>query len=128
MVVDDDPLILQMLSRVLHGAGYRVVTHNSGFGLASVVREHQPDLMLLDVGMPGLGGDRALATLRDLARRFGVPEVPVIFHSGLPAERLETLARTHGAIGHLCKPATRGMILDAIHGALLDVDVSAAST
>lgn len=118
LIVDDDPLVRRMVSRVLAHAGYRVVTHESGFGLSGVVRKHRPDLLILDVNMPGLGGDAALGVLRGLEERFGTTRVPVVFHSGMPAERLEALAEAHGAAGHLRKPAGNAKILQMVEYAL----------
>lgn len=111
MIVDDDPLILRALSRLLGAAGYGVVTHDSGFGLSGVVRQHHPDLLLLDVNMPGLSGDGALSALRALADRFAALTVPVVFHSGLSEQQLTSLASTCGASGHLCKPAGKSELL-----------------
>ncbi len=120
LIVDDDPLILRALSRVLESGGYRVVTHDSGFGLSGVVRQHHPDLLLLDVNMPGLSGDGALSALHALAGRFGTLPVPVVFHSGLSNSELSLLARTCGAKGHLCKPARNSEILEMVERVLLD--------
>ncbi len=91
-----------------------MVTHDSGFGLSGVVRQHHPDLLLLDVNMPGLSGDGALAALHALAGRFGTLPVPVVFHSGLPEPELKSLAQTCGADGHLCKPARNSELLKMV--------------
>jgi len=120
LIVDDDPLILRALSRVLKSGGYEVVTHDSGFGLSGVVRKSHPDLLLLDVNMPGLSGDGALSALNALARRFGTLPVPVVFHSGLSEPELTSLAKTCGAHGHLCKPARNTQILETVRRVLLD--------
>ena len=120
MIVDDDPMTLRTAARVLEHAGYRVVTHDSGFGLSREVRQHHPDLLILDVNMPGLGGDGALQALRVLADRFGSLDVPVVFHSGLPADRLEELAQDHGAAGYLGKPAGNAALLETVAQVLSD--------
>ena len=111
LIVDDEPLIGRMLTRVLKHAGYRVVTHDTGFGLSNEVREHAPDLLLLDINMPGLAGDAALTVLRGLRERFPALDVPVIFHSGMPQPHLEALAREHDAVGFLSKPAGNAEVL-----------------
>ena len=60
LVVDDDPLVRDAVAQLLERAGFRVETHDSGFGLVMAIRTHRPDLVLLDVSMPGLRGDSAL--------------------------------------------------------------------
>ncbi|MGH1341667.1 MAG: response regulator [Nannocystales bacterium] len=120
LIVDDDPFILRALSRMLKAGGYGVVTHDSGFGLSGVVRKHDPDLLLLDVNMPGLSGDGALSALHALASRFGTLPVPVVFHSGLSDVELTALARSCGAKGHLCKPARSAEVLEMVRHVLLE--------
>ena len=127
MIVDDDPLILRVLSRMLEVAGYEAVTHDSGFGLSGAVRQHQPDLLLLDVNMPGLSGDGALSALRALANRFAALTVPVVLHSGMSEQLLRSLARTCGAKGHLCKPSGSSEVLEMI-GRVLTTQSIASGT
>lgn len=103
LLVDDDPDLLLGLSILLRRAGFEVITHDSGFGLAGVVRHHRPNLVILDVSMPGLRGDSALVALSETARNYDF-DVDVIFHSGLPAAELAELTASAGAIGYLCKP------------------------
>ncbi len=118
MIVDDEPLVCRMLTRVLGQAGYRVVARETGFGLCREVREHRPDLLLLDVDMPGLAGDAALSVLRSLEQRFSAREVPVVFHSGMARSRLEELVEEHGAVGYVSKPAGNAELLKIVEGAL----------
>ncbi len=118
MVVDDDLMVRRLLERFLTNGGYRVVVAASGFGLSGRVRENQPDLLLLDVNMPGLRGDAALSVLQQLGQRFNSLDVPVVFHSGMDASELEHLARRHGAAGFLRKPAGREQLLQLVDSVL----------
>lgn len=118
MVVDDDRMVRRLLERFLTSAGYRVVLTETGFGLRDKVREHRPDLLLLDVNMPGMRGDVALSALQQRGRRFEPFEVPVVFHSGMPAAQLEVLAVRHGAVGYLRKPAGREQLLELLDSVL----------
>lgn len=118
MIVDDEPLVRRTLTRRLAHAGFSVVTHDTGFGLSGEVREHRPDLLLLDVNMPGLAGDAALSVLRSLGERFSALNVPVALHSGMPEPRLEALAREHEVAGYLSKPAASQHVLELVRSVL----------
>lgn len=117
LVVDDDELVGEMMRAVLERAGMRVIVHNSGFGLAIAVREHRPDLVVLDVNMPGLSGIHAVRAMRALDPSYGI-DAPVLLHSGMAGEALEELAREIGAAGCLRKPARAAETVDAVRRAL----------
>ena len=65
LVVDDDPDLLELVRRTLT-PHFEVQTHNSALGVSNLVRNGEPDLVLLDVNFPALKGDQVLA----LARRY----------------------------------------------------------
>jgi len=91
LIVDDDIAVSSATSRLLERAGFRVAVQDSGFGVVMAVRSWRPHLLLLDVGMPGLGGagvQRVLSTFVDR----GVAQIPVVFWSGLPEAELVALA------------------------------------
>jgi len=56
LVVDDEPQILQMISGILRDEGFEVITAPDGEAALKLVGEEAPDLVLLDMNMPGLGG------------------------------------------------------------------------
>ncbi len=91
--------------------------HESGFGLAVAIRQSRPDLVLLDLDMPGLGGEGALRALRALDPGYGI-DVKVILHSGITADELAAVALRSGAVGWLRKPATPAQILAEVRRAL----------
>ena len=103
LVVDDDHTTLMMAERALAAAGFVVATLPSGFGLAVEIRRFEPDLVLLDVNMPGLRGDRAsrLAAQLDPERRN---PVHTVLFSGAGESELAQLSREIGALGWLRKP------------------------
>jgi len=65
MVVDDSEMILEIVKLVLEDAGYEVVTRSSPFGTAAAVSVEKPDLLLLDVSMPALSGDKIVEVVRN---------------------------------------------------------------
>jgi CheY-like chemotaxis protein len=79
LIADDEPEILELLSEVLSDHGYEVCTASTGAGALEAVPSFRPDVIVVDVTMPGLSGPEVL----DGLRRSG-SEVPVIAISGHP--------------------------------------------
>ena len=64
IVVDDEKEILRLLKRTLEPEGYDVATVNGGVSALLLMEERQPDLVILDIMMPGLDGFRVLELIR----------------------------------------------------------------
>ncbi|MEW6540341.1 MAG: response regulator [Bacillota bacterium] len=73
LVVDDQPAIRQLLAEALESEGFAVIAASNGYEAVNITRRQKPELILLDLKMPGLGG---LETLREI-HRFS-PDIPVI--------------------------------------------------
>jgi CheY-like chemotaxis protein len=80
LVVDDNPLNLQLVVRTLAGSGHRILAARNGAAALEITRRAAPDLVLLDVLMPDMSGFDVYMHLN--ARQDG-PQVPVIFLSAL---------------------------------------------
>jgi len=65
LVVDDEPAVLEMLSRSLEDEGYRVLTVDRGEGAVAKAREEKPEVVLLDIRMPGMDGIETLGQIRE---------------------------------------------------------------
>ena len=100
LLVDDDSTLLLTTKTLLAAQGYTVVTHEGGFGVAEVVWRHKPDLILLDVNMPGLSGEGIAKMLSENPR---LSEFPILFHSSNDAENLHQMAKSAGVAGYVCK-------------------------
>ena len=100
LVVDDDPIILEVVRERLDAAGFDVYVREDALGTSQWVAREQPDFILLDVLMPALGG----AELGQLLKRSSsTSHTAVILHSSLsPAALRPVIART-GAIGAIGK-------------------------
>lgn len=98
LVIDDDPTIREVVSRYLRRDGHEVLERSNGVdGLAAALSEH-PDLVVLDLMMPGLDG---LAVCREL-RRHSV--VPVIMLTALGEETDRVAGLEYGADDYVTKP------------------------
>jgi CheY-like chemotaxis protein len=98
LVVDDDAVSARVVEAVLKRIGHEVVLLDQALGAMSTIARDKPDVALIDVNMPGLGGDRLAKVLVAMH-----PGLPVYLHSSLPASELEKIARASGATGFLKK-------------------------
>ena len=98
LAVEDDPDILALLEFTLAGAGYDVVTAADGDAALVALDHAPPDLVLLDMWMPGLDGRAFARAYRD---RPG-PHAPIVLFTAV--SDAESLATEIGADGRLDKP------------------------
>ncbi len=112
LIIDDEPAILRMISRILAKAGHRVVEAGNGpDGIALFVAE-PPDLVVIDILMPGKDG---IETMRELLAIR--PDVHLIAISGggkVDGDFYLDLADRFGAQAHLAKPFTPGDLLATV--------------
>ncbi len=98
LIIDDDQRLQALLREYLQGRGYNVESHGSGDGAIEAVAVHAPDLIVLDIMMPGKDG---LAVLRELRPRSGTPVI-MLTARGDDADRIVGLEL--GADDYLPKP------------------------
>lgn len=106
LVVDDDPAITSVLKRGLSYEGFAVTTASSGAEGLSVARDDPPDLVILDVLMPGLDGLTVLGRLRAADRHL---PVLLLTAKDAPADQVKGLE--HGADDYVVKPFTFEVLL-----------------
>ncbi len=102
LLADDEPDILEIARIALSTlGGYEVAVCDSGLGFLGRLPEFKPDLALVDVLMPDLGGVELVQRMRTLP---GGDEVPVVFLTGLVLEAELRTLREAGAIDIITKP------------------------
>jgi two-component system, OmpR family, response regulator len=109
LIVDDDPVVLEITRERLASAGYEVHAREEALGTSQWVLSHQPDFILLDINMPALSGTELAMLIR---RRESTKATAIILHSSLPEVELEQLARTTGAIGVVRKTSSDERFLE----------------
>ncbi|MEW5773976.1 MAG: ATP-binding protein [Thermodesulfobacteriota bacterium] len=109
VVADDDPALCSFLAQIFQDAGFGVLAALDGERALELAREHRPDLVTMDILMPGLDGREAIARLRADPELEGIP---VLVISVLRQESFG------GEDAALCKPVTPERLLDVVHGLL----------
>jgi len=112
LLVDDDALLRRSLALNLEEAGYRASTAATAEDALALAERDRPDLVLLDIGLPGMDG---LAALRQFQSRVGVP---VIFVTARRRELDEVLGLELGAEDYITKPFSLDVLLARIRAVL----------
>ena len=111
LVADDDEDILQLVSFRLERAGYTVVTAADGQQALAAARQHQPDLAVLDVMMPGLNG---YEVTRQLRADPATAAIPVILLTARVQEADVSRGFEAGADDYLRKPFSPQELQDRV--------------
>jgi two-component system, OmpR family, KDP operon response regulator KdpE len=98
LVVDDEPPIVRAVAANLRARGFEALTASSGEAALAAVEAHQPDCVVLDLGLPGIGGLEVLRRLRTWT------EVPVVVLTAMDGEREKVAALDLGADDYVTKP------------------------
>ena len=101
LVVDDNPVNLQLVVRTLDGSGHRILAARNGAAAIEIARRAAPDLVLLDVMMPDMNG---FDVYQRLNSRVDGPQVPVIFLSALDDAADKIAGLGLGAVDYVTKP------------------------
>ena len=119
LIIDDDPNILLTLGVRLKGMGYTVFTAKDAVNAISAVRKNMPDVVVLDISLPGGDG---LQVAERLQRLSGTGATPIIFITASENPVLRERAEKLGAVGYLKKPFDATQLADAIESALMPGD------
>jgi DNA-binding NtrC family response regulator len=113
LIVDDELEIRELLDEFLRLKGYAVFTVASGAEILACLKANKPDLVLVDMSLPGMNG---LDILRSI--RATDPSIGVIMMTGLYDADVARQAIESGAYGYLPKPLDLRRLEDAIRAAL----------
>jgi CheY-like chemotaxis protein len=100
LVVDDDPMQLNLTRELLEAEGYDVHIHTMGFGATEKVFQERPDVVLLDVNMPALSGEGLVSVLRG---RGLLAATKVLLYSSNDEDWLRRAVERLGVSGYVCK-------------------------
>ncbi len=123
LVVDDDPLLVKIVSANLRAGGFTVSTAADGGSALGMIRDTKPDLVLLDVNFPpdvANGGGVAWngILLMNWMRQMSDLRVPVVIMTAREDSEIESKAMAAGAVGFLRKPFRSEVLLSFIRKTL----------
>jgi two-component system nitrogen regulation response regulator NtrX len=113
LIVDDEPSIIQSLKGLLTDEGFVVTTAANGYECLKTIETEFPDLVLLDIWMPGIDG---IETLKEIKKNH--PRLPVIMLSGHGTIETAVTATKYGAFNFIEKPISIDKVIVAINNAL----------
>lgn len=109
LLVDDQPMLVDMLSEILRMEGYDVTTHTDGLTALRQMLDLRPDLVITDFSMPGMHGGALLTAMRENAY---LCETPVLVLSGRPEHEISETCDGYAA--YLRKPTEPEEVLKTI--------------
>jgi two-component system, OmpR family, KDP operon response regulator KdpE len=112
LVVDDEPQIRRVLRTTLSFRGYTILEASTGEEAVELAAKHKPDLILLDVNLPGISG---IETCREIRR---ASDAPIIMLTVRSAERDKVVALDAGADDYVTKPFSIEELLARIRASL----------
>jgi DNA-binding response OmpR family regulator len=116
LLVDDDALLRRSLTFNLEQAGYRISSTANAEDALAIARRDRPDIVLLDIGLPGMDGLEALRLFQDEMN------VPVIFLTARRRELDEVLGLELGADDYITKPFDKDVLLARMKAVLRRAD------
>ena len=122
LVVDDEPNIIATVAPLLRARGYEVFSAMTGRAALEAIERDQPDLMVLDLGLPDLDGAGVCRRVRETSG------IPILVLSARGAEGDKVKALDAGADDYVTKPFGTEELLARIRAALRRVDGSASSS
>lgn len=117
LVVDDSPTELYRLSVMLKKHGHIVIGAENGNEGIAIARKEKPDIILMDIVMPGFNGFQAT---RKLSKDEETKKIPIIIVTAKDQETDKVWGRRQGARDYLTKPIDENTLLRTINNALFN--------
>lgn len=112
MIIEDEEMIREELSSLLESAGYSVIAPTDFQNVTKQVLDVKPDLLLLDIQLPGVNGEVVLKTIREHS------SLPVIMVTSRNTEIDEVLSMSYGADDYITKPYNPTLLLLRVQAVL----------
>ncbi len=111
LIVEDNELNLQLFNDVLEAKGYQTLQSRDGFEALKIVQESPPDLILLDIQLPGMSG---LEVAKSIKEDENLKTIPIIAVTAFALKGDEEKLRQGGCVDYLAKPISISGFLEII--------------
>ena len=111
LIVDDSPAQVFSLKKLVEGWGHEALTAENGASALQIARQEHPNVILMDIVMPGMSGFQAA---RKLTKDQSTHDIPVIFVSIRDSEADRVWGMRQGATAYITKPVNPDILLTAI--------------
>ena len=111
LIIEDDPSFSRAINHIIEKEGYEVITASNGMTGLRMAKEENPDLLILDVMLPGLDGFEICSRLR---QDPPTARLPIIMLSAKGQEADKTTGLKVGANEYLTKPVDRTLLLEKV--------------
>lgn len=111
LLVDDNPLVLKLGRAIVEREGLSAFTASTWIDLNRELASQRPDLILMDINMPVMKGNRLSELLKSKPSLSGVP---IVLMSDLPEDSLQQMFASSGADAWIRKPLTRDKIVSLV--------------
>ncbi|MEO0371855.1 MAG: response regulator [Pseudomonadota bacterium] len=111
IVIEDERNIIEAISFILSRDGWDVATHSNGHDAVDAVRARKPDIVILDVMLPGKSGFDILTEIRN---DTDLGQIPVLMLTARGQTKDREMAERAGASAYMTKPFANAEVLDAV--------------
>ena len=111
LLIEDEPNIIEAIRFILSREGWRVDTHSNGEDAVEMVRSKTPDVVILDVMLPGRSG---YDILREMREDPALAKLPVLMLTARGQSKDREMAERAGASRFMTKPFSNAEVLDAV--------------
>ncbi|MFQ5453757.1 MAG: PleD family two-component system response regulator [Candidatus Zixiibacteriota bacterium] len=118
LVIDDEEIITDLIQNILSKEGYQVHKANDGINGEKLAKELRPDLILMDITMPGMNGYKVTERIKSNPE---LKDIPVIFLTGKSPNEDGGKAFAVGGVTYMVKPFTNQQLKDLVRLAIESV-------
>lgn len=111
LIVDDEREVLELIEKSLSRAGYEVAVADNGADAVNLAKNHKPDVIVLDIVMPGMDGGEVAEALGDMP---ATKNIPIIFLTGLVVSEQEIERHAEKGRFFMAKPCRVERLIKAI--------------
>ena len=111
LIVEDDSLNMKLLNDLLEFQGYTIIQQNDGLGAYEAICEHRPDLVLMDIQLPGRSG---LDITEAMKSNVELKHIPVIAVTAFTEQQDKQDCLNHGCDGYIAKPISIYTFFDTV--------------